>query len=189
VICSLVRRFSVLLSCTILAVMPASALEPESVLGEYWKDPLFGEAAAEAEVQIELLHRLLWPQEFTVTAGHKVRLNVFNKTEELHVLALTADPGQLNLDSEFQAFISEEVFHASMKDGYVSGHHDHHVSSGDAALSLVRNLDQKPTITVAPGDNKELIIRFDDAAVVHLRCVIDGHEDLKHHSLIRVKGS
>lgn len=162
------------------------ALEPESVLGEYWKDPLFGEAAAQTEVNVELLYKLLWPQRVLLNTGQKVRFNVENKTELLHVLALVEEHHAEHATSDFKKFVEEEVIHAEMKDHSAVGHHEHSVASGDAALSLVRTLDQKPTVTVRPDETKELIVRFDQPGVVYLRCVVEGHESLDHNSVIEV---
>lgn len=171
----------------VLSLLPSLAfsLEPEEVLGEYWKDPLFGEAAAELEVELELLHRLIWPPKFTAELASKVRLVVRNKTEQIHVLAVAESNDGLISDESFRSRISDDLHHAENMPSHSAGH-VHGGSSVDAPESLVKTIDQKPSLLIKPGEFKELIMSVDRIADLNVFCVLEGHENLGHQAVMTV---
>jgi len=163
----------------------AHALKPEDVLGEYWKDPLFGAAAAKETVQVEILHKLLWPKEISVTRGHNIRFVVTNKTPMLHVLAFSEDPETLLVDDDFQVYLQEDLFHASMEP-ITHGQHTHAGTAVDDPKPIVLTMDRNPSVLVRPEEFKEVIIQFESQTSVTLFCVVSGHEDERHQSVIKV---
>ena len=163
------------------------SLEPEDILGEYWKDPLFGVASAENAQKVEVLYKLLFPQEMEVFSGQRTRFVFENKTEEVHVFLFSSEPSHALHDEQYQAFVKDEVMHATMP-GNHSGGHDHSSAAGNsAAKSMVGNLEDKPTMTLQPNDTREMIIRFDAPTTLTLRCVLEDHADMGHESVIRVR--
>ena len=157
-----------------MQVPAAHALKPEDVLGEYWKDPLFGSAAAEETVQIEILHKLIWPKAFEVPVGKNIRFVVTNKTEVVHSLALAEDPEALLNDPQFVQLRDEDVFHASQAPVRSEGH-VHAGGNVDDPQPIVLTMDRNPSVTVRPGEFKELIVRFDSARQLHLFCTLEEH--------------
>jgi uncharacterized cupredoxin-like copper-binding protein len=181
-------RGALLVFCVLLA-LPARSLQPEDILGEYWKDPLFGVAAAQQTIQFEVLYKLLFSPNNNAHTAKKTRVVFENKTDEVHVFVLTKDMNALSEDEGFKSFVKDELHHASMATQATSGHHDHSSGSADGAKSIVRTLDENPTVTVAPDDFKEIIIRFNDPGEVRVLCVVEGHEELEHTNVISVNES
>lgn len=164
----------------------AHALEPEAVLGEYWKDPLFGEAAAEHTVRFEILHRTLWPKQASVPINQTVRVVVSNKTDQLQMLAFSDQPAELMLDPEFKLFVDEDILHAQMEP-IVDGNHTHAGTDVDRPLPLVKTLDQKPSVLVKPGEFKEFLIRFSEAVEVKVFSVLHPLEGAEYFSSMDAK--
>lgn len=162
------------------------SLEPEDILGEYWKDPLFGVASAENVQRVEVLYKLLFPQEMEVFTGQRTRFVFENKSEDVHVFLFSEEPVQALDDEQYQAFVKDEVMHATMESNH-SGGHDHAGGGGNsAAKSMVGRLEDKPTMTIQPNDKREIIIGFDEPTILTLRCVLEDHADMGHESRIRV---
>lgn len=174
-----------MLFCLALVGPNSGALEPEDVLGEYWKDPLFGEALPEQEYRIDVLYKQLWPAQLSVIQGQKVRFEFFNKTDEAHVFAFTHDITQLKQSDSFQAFIKDEIMHANTVSSTVDGHH-HSDTSAEDAKSMVRTMDQTPTVTLKPQDRREIIIKFTKLTPVFLHCVVPCLEAQDHNSFISI---
>lgn len=163
----------------------AQALKPEDVLGEYWKDPLFGAAAAKETVQVEILHKLLWPIKTSVTQGENIRFVVTNKSPSLHVLAFSTEPEALVADDGFQQYLKEDLYHAAMEP-IVDGQHTHAGTAVDNPKPIVLTMERNPSVLVRPDEFKEVIIQFDAPKDVILFCTIAGHEDEGHRSIIHV---
>lgn len=161
------------------------ALKPEDILGEYWKDPLFGVASAESVHRVEVLYKLLFPEEIEVFTGQKTRFVFENRTDEVHVFLFSAEPDDALGDEEYKAFVEDEVRHARMEVSSADGH-VHSNANTDAAKSMVGTLADRPTMTIQPKDTREMIIRFDEPATLVLRCVMAGHEDHGHESRVDV---
>lgn len=168
-----------------LSAQQASALKPEDVLGEYWKDPLFGEAAAQHTIEIEILHRKLWPEAMRVPTDKNVRFVVMNKTEELHMLAIASDPERLLEQEKFALRVQEDVLHASMEP-IQDGQHTHAGTDVNNPEKLVKSLAQNPTVIVRPGEFKELLVQFEAPAVLNVFCVLNDHRNEGFTSRLRV---
>lgn len=175
------------ISSILLAIvsLPVSSLEPEDILGEYWKDPLFGVASAQSVHRVEVLYKLLFPERLEVFTSQKTRFVFENNTDEVHVFLFSSEPSEALNDREYIDFVNDEVMHARME---VTSNEGHVHSSGntDDAKSMVGTLADRPTMTIQPHDTREMIIRFDEPATLVLRCVLEGHEDLGHESVIKV---
>jgi len=183
-LCRCLRLCAILFS--IVLSSNSFALEPEEVLGEYWKDPLFGVAAAESTHRVEVLYQLLYPELIKTISGQKMRFIFENKSDEVHVFLFSSSPDELQEDQTFQAFVADEVHHATMKSHSGEGHNHTESSSAKDTKSIVSVLEDRPTMTIEPWDTREIILRFDQAGVVYLRCILDGHEDHNHNSVIEV---
>ncbi|KZY71078.1 hypothetical protein A3742_00900 [Oleiphilus sp. HI0071] len=176
----------VFLSCgLVIYSLSAYALKPEDILGEYWKDPLFGVASAESVHRVEVLYKLLFPEQIEVLTNQKTRFVFDNRTDEVHVFLFSAEPADAMKDAEFKAFVEDEVRHARMEVSSADGH-VHSNTNTDAAKSMVGTLADRPTMTIQPQDTREMIIRFDTPTKLVLRCVIEGHADHGHESYIQV---
>ena len=162
------------------------ALEPEQVLGEYWKDPLFGEAAAGLTVQVEILNNKLWPETISVPTGVNIRFVVTNKTEEIHLLAMTNDVDTLVSEASFKQFLRDEVYHTKLKP-VVDGQHQHASTNVDDARSMVKTLGERPTVIVRPGEFKEVLVRFSDANKLLLFCALDDHLEEGYASTLMIQ--
>ena len=162
-----------------------AGLTAEQVLGEYWKDPLFGEAASEATISVDLLFDQVWPFKITVPSGKNIRFVFFNKSEQPHLMAFTSDISIQLADERFKKFVKDELFHSQQR--VIAGRgHSHSGSSVDDAQALVKTLDQWPTIFVKPDDKKEILIRFDEPATISFVCVLDMHEEKDYRGIIEV---
>lgn len=169
----------IVLLCCIFS-MPTCAfskITAESVLGEYWKDPLFGEAAESHTVQIEILHEKIWPNIISVKHSETIRFVFINKSKESHLFAFSEDIDQLIAEEIFQGFIQDELFHADQESNADPRSHTHTSSSVDDAQAIVKLLSQRPTVFVKPNDKKEILIRFNEKSTIELRCVIGAHQD------------
>ena len=102
-----------MLSC--LANQCGAGPTAEQVLGEYWKDPLFGEAAADVSIPIELLSSKIWPETINVAADKNIRFVFHNKSDQFHLVAFSADVNGLLNDQAFQNFIKDEVSHSEKR--------------------------------------------------------------------------
>lgn len=172
-----IRRYIATFFCVISFCQLAYGITPEQVLGEYWKDPLFGKAASEHTINLEVLHRRIWPMEIKVPTGKNIRFVVQNKTSEAHLIAFSAEPETLMADDGFKKFAQDELYHASQKAEQGAGHHHHH-DMGDAAdetQDIVKTLDQKPTVFVSAHDQKEMLINFSKPQTISIFCTLDGH--------------
>jgi len=163
----------------------AAGLTAEQVLGQYWKDPLFGEAASETTIKIDLLSDMLWPTEITIPQNKNIRFVLTNKSEEPHLIAFTNDIQGLLADEKFKTFVADELYHSQQAVINVRGH-SHSSSSVDDAESLVKTLPQRPTVFVKPNDLKEIIIRFDQVSSLKFACVMNEHHTLGFIGIINV---
>ena len=180
----------VLAKCIVGLVFSSSlvyALEPEEILGEYWKDPLFGVASANQRVQVEVLYGMLFPQTINVPANQRVRFVFQNKSEDIHVFLFEQHGDNALSDDAFKAFVADEVHHASMALSSNDGHvHAHNGANADGTKSIVGRLSDRPTMTLQAHDEREMILMFDAPGMVSLRCILEGHEDLGHESVLKV---
>jgi len=157
----------------------------EEILGEYWKDPLFGEAASEATVSIELLPGMIWPDKVTVPLSKNIRFVFINKSEESHLVAFSTDINKQLEDERFQKFIKDELYHS--KQQVIGGTaHSHSGQAVGDAEALVKTLDQWPTVFIKPEDKKEILIRFDEVMKLPFICVLETHEEKEYKGVIEI---
>lgn len=150
------------------------ALTAEQVLGEYWKDPLFGAAASSQEVKLELLYKKIWPEHVTVQQGATVRIVALNRGEDIHILLFSDTLDPRSDDKAFQAFLNDERHHAA--NTVSTSHHQH--SGGravDETVDIVKEVGQQPTLLIKPGEQKEMLLRFEDNGTYYGFCVVDEH--------------
>jgi len=157
----------------------------EEILGEYWKDPLFGEAASEATISIELFQDMIWPNKVIVPLSKNVRFVFTNKSQESHLVAFSTDIQKQLVDERFQKFIKDELYHSQQQVIGGTGHSHSGSAVGDAE-ALVKTLDQWPTVFVKPDDKKEILIRFDELMQIPFICVLDTHEEKEYKGVIDV---
>jgi len=157
----------------------------EEILGEYWKDPLFGEAASDATISIELLPGMVWPSKVTVPLSKNVRFVFINKSEESHLIAFSSDINKQLEDERFQIFIKDELYHSQQQVIGGTGHSHSGSAVGDAE-ALVKTLDQWPTVFIKPDDKKEILIRFDELTQIPFICVLDTHEEKDYKGIIEI---
>ena len=171
-----------------LAFRVNAGLTAEDVLGEYWKDPLFGEAAESLTIYVEILSGRIWPEKIQVPQGKTVRFVFLNKTKESHLFAFTNDIDTLLAEESFQNFIQDEIFHSKQEARSDPRSHSHTSGSVDEAEAIVKRLDQRPTVFVKPNDIKEILVRFKAQELVELRCVINAHKESILKGVVEVLG-
>ncbi|MFT6907848.1 MAG: putative cupredoxin-like copper-binding protein [Oleiphilaceae bacterium] len=172
----MIKAFSFILLVLISSIVNAG-LTAEDVLGEYWKDPLFGEAAESLTIQVEILSGRIWPGKIKVPQNQTIRFVFLNKSKESHLFAFTNNIDALMAKESFQKFIKDEIFHSKQASQADPRSHSHTSNSVDEAEAIVKRLDQRPTVFVKPNDVKEILVRFKVSGMVELRCVIDEHKE------------
>tara|TARA_R110002167_G_scaffold10958_15_gene49092 strand:+ start:790 stop:1347 length:558 start_codon:yes stop_codon:yes gene_type:complete len=163
-----------------------AGLTAEDVLGEYWTDPLFGEAAESVTVHIDVLNGRMWPEIIKVPEAETIRFVFFNKSKVSHLFVFTNDIDKLMAKESFTNFIQDEIFHSQQEAKADPRSHSHTSSSVDEAEALVKKLDQRPTVFVKPNDVKEILVRFDAPEIIELSCVIDFHKEKRIKGKIEV---
>jgi len=178
-------KYPVFFIILLVSLQCKAGLTAEQVLGEYWKDPLFGEAATEETVSIELLFDGIWPAKISVPKDTNIRFVFNNKSAQSHLVAFTADLTELLADQAFQKFVEDELYHSQQT--VVSGTgHSHSGTSVSEAEALVKTLKQRPTVFVKAGDLKEILIRFDQVMSLSYVCVLDEHEGMAFTGQLKV---
>jgi len=173
------------LLCLFFSPNGFAGLTAEQVLGEYWKDPLFGEAASEATIFVDLVSDDVWPPKITVPLARNIRFVFLNKSKQPHLMAFSKDIRIQLADERFQKFVDDELFHSQQK--VIAGlGHSHASSSVDDAQALVKTLDQWPTVFVKPEDRKEILIRFDELTTISFTCALGDHEEKEYKGLIEI---
>jgi len=173
------------ISTSIFSQSSLAGFTAEEILGEYWKDPLFGEAAANTTISLELLPGMIWPNKVTVPLSKNVRFVFVNKSEESHLIAFSTDIKKQLEDERFQKFIKDELYHSQQQVIGGTGHSHSGSAVGDAE-ALVKTLEQWPTVFVKPDDKKEILIRFDELTTVPFICVLDTHEEEEYKGVLEI---
>jgi hypothetical protein len=157
------------LLCAMFSQSSLAGVTAEEILGEYWKDPLFGEAASDTTISIELLPGMVWPNKVDVPLSKNVRFVFTNKSAESHLVAFSVD------------------IKKQLKEQVIAGpRHSHSGSATGDAEALVKTLDQWPTVFVKPDDKKEILIRFDILTQIPFICVLKAHEDKAYKGVIDI---
>lgn len=164
-----------------------SGVTAEDILGEYWKDPLFGEALADKTIRIEVLSSRIWPEVLQVDLGEKVRVLVENKTEDPHMIVFTQDIEVIENSEDLKTLIKDELYHAKQSSGSGAHSHSHSGSDVENPQSIVKTIEQTPTVFVREFDTKEVIIRFDEPGIAYFACMIDSHRKIENKGIIRVR--
>lgn len=185
---SMLKLFSFIL-LYVIALQVEAGLTAEDVLGEYWKDPLFGEAAESLTIQIEILSGKIWPEKIKVPQDKTVRFVFSNKSNESHLFAFTNDIEALLAKESFQKFIQDEIFHSKQESQSDPRSHSHSSSGVGDAEAIVKRLDQRPTVFIKPNDIKEILVRFYTPETLELRCVIDTHSEKLIKGSVEVLGN
>jgi hypothetical protein len=152
----------------------SAEITAESVLGEYWKDPLFGEAAGELSQTFELLKNRVLPDQATIPLNKKIQIIFENRDSEMHIMAFSATPLELLADDDFKTLVNDTVLHARQKKTY-GNNHQHSNSDVTNPQEFVKTMEDLPLVVVKPGARKEIIIRFDDDSPITIFCVLDDH--------------
>ena len=149
----------------------AKGLTAEAVLGDYRSDPLFGEAAAQESIIIEVGNLRFAPQSIKVQSNLNVRFVFTNSSYQTHLMVMANDLNEVLSD---QAFIDAYLEHGTAQVN-VPGGHSHGNSSSDDASPMVKLVDEHPAVFIKPGETKEVLVRFTDTEDVQLACVLDKH--------------
>ncbi len=154
-----------------LETATAKGLTAEAVLGDYRSDPLFGEAAAQKSIIIEVGDSRFAPQDIKVQANLNIRFVFTNSSYQTHLMVMANDLNEVLSD---QVFIDAYLEHGTAQVN-VPGGHSHGNSSSDDASPMVKLVDEHPAVFLKPGETKEVLVRFTDTQDVQLACVLDKH--------------
>lgn len=155
----------------------------ESALGEYWKDPLFGEAAGEMFVNYELLWNRVYPAQEQLPLDKKIMFAFENRDSQMHIMAFSHTPKELLVDEQFKALVDDTLIHARQEKTY-GNNHQHNNSDVTNPQEFVKVLEDLPLVVVKPSSRKEIVIRFVDSSPVTIFCVLDDHFDKGYFSKI-----
>jgi uncharacterized cupredoxin-like copper-binding protein len=179
-------KMLIVMALSLLSINSQAGITAEQILGEYWKDPLFGAAATEQTVLVDVSTGQVWPSEITVPVSKNIRFVFSNKSSESHLFAFTQDVDVLLKNEEFIKFVKDELYHSQQTVNTSSGH-SHSGTSVNDAEAIVKKLSQRPTVFIKPDDLKEILIRFDEPIKLNFTCVLDPHEDKPYTGIINVR--
>lgn len=118
----------------------------------------------------------LAPGRLTVQNNAIVSIRLVNKSEQAHLFVVTRDRRALEDSEDFQNRMRELRLHAEQtRSSGGTGRHQHSDSGPDEAAALVRTLDQNPAAYIKPGDQREWLLRFDEATEASLVCLLPEH--------------
>lgn len=151
----------------------AAGLTAEAVLGDYKSDPLFGEAAAQQSIIIEVSSLKFAPSQINVPSETNIRFVFTNSSSQSHLMVMATDINEVLAD---QAFIDEFIEHGSQEVTVPGGHsHGNNKSTADDASPMVKLVNEHPAVFLTPGDTKEILVKFNDIQSVQLACILDKH--------------
>lgn len=165
--------FGVLFGASLSSISIAE-ITAEAVLGEYWKDPLFGAAAGELSQSFELLKNRVIPNQATIKLNKKIQIVFENRDSEMHIMGFSHNPLALLADEDFKALVADTVHHANQNKSY-GNNHQHSNSDVTNPQEFVKTINDLPLVVIKPKSRKEIIIRFDDQNPVKIFCVLDDH--------------
>lgn len=151
----------------------AEGITAEAVLGDYKSDPLFGEAAAQESIIIEVGSLKFVPSQINVPSNTNIRFVFTNSDIDAHLMVMAFDLDEVLAD---QPFIDDFLIHGS-QEVKVPGGHSHGDSSADDASPMVKLADEHPAVYLKPGDTKEILVKFSDTQSVQLACALDNHHN------------
>lgn len=151
----------------------AEGLTAEAVLGDYKSDPLFGEAAAQQSIVIEVGSLKFVPSQVSVPPETNIRFVFTNSDIDAHLMVMALDLDEVLAD---QPFIDDFLIHGS-QEVKVPGGHSHGDSSTDDASPMVKLINEHPAVFLKPGDTKEILVKFSDGQSVQIACALDNHHN------------
>ena len=161
----------VFFSLNFIETTTAKGLTAEAVLGDYKSDPLFGEAAAQKSIIIEVGDLRIAPQDIKIETHLNVRFVFTNSSVQTHLMIMASKLDEVLSD---QALIDSYLEHGTAEVN-VPGGHSHANSSSDDASPMVKLADEHPAVLLKPGDTKEVLVRFNDTESIQFACVLDQH--------------
>lgn len=164
--------FAGLLTLSTAPLSHAAGLTAEAVLGDYQSDPLFGEAAAQHSVIIEVGILKFEPKHVNVPAETNIRFVFTNSSFDSHLMVMAHDINEVLAD---KAFINEYLEHGSEEVSVPGGHSHGDSSSADDASPMVKLIHEHPAVFLKPGDTKEILVKFFDNQPIQLACALENH--------------
>ncbi|ARU59151.1 MAG: hypothetical protein MI864_18805 [Pseudomonadales bacterium] len=160
----------------VLSGSTALALEvtPEMILGDYRSDPLFGTAAAQETVVIEVENHRVVPARLTLPAQTITRILFQNQSDQTHLMVIAEDLQTLLDDPEFLSAYTDSE-RKSAAPGHGGHHHGTSSNSADDAAPIVKSPDEHPALSLPPGEQKEVLMRFPPGVNVVYACLLDQH--------------
>lgn len=173
------RSFNIVLAALLIwSLSPfsyANGLTAEAVLGDYKSDPLFGEAAAQQSIIIEVGSMKFAPTQINVPSETNIRFVFTNSSNLPHLMAMATDINEVLAD---QPFINEFLEHGSQEVTVPGGHsHGNNNSTAEDASPMVKLVNEHPAVFLKPGDTKEILVKFTDIQPVQLACLLDKHHN------------
>ena len=176
---------------TLFCLLPGpvcAEITAEGVLGEYWNDPLFGEAATNQTIFLDVLHGRIWPESLSFEEGARVRVVVRNKTDQPHMLVFSKELERVKSSSDLEAQVLDELYHARKSRAQSGGHsHAHSNKNVSETEAIIKSIDQNPTVFVPVHDKKEILISFDQKGNAYFSCVVQGHDGESNTGLINIE--
>ncbi len=168
-----VIKFVFCLFCGLCVGSPfvaAEGITAEMVLGDYKADPLFGEAAADSVINVQITERQFIPDNMTVQAKQTTRLVFTNDSLLPHLIIFTDNLTHTMSHGDIEAAVREPKSTSS-----VGGHTHSSNTSGDGAASMVRLVSEMPSVYVRAGDTREILVNFDLTGSTLMTCVMENH--------------
>ena len=92
----------------------------------------------------------------------------------------------LKARDNFKKFVDDEIFHASQKKQQ-GANHSHSGTNAGGAQSIVKAIEENPTVFVKAGDMKETLVLFNTSDEVIFTCVIDSHQTTPFTGIISIE--
>lgn len=176
------------LVCILIAdcVVAGEEVTAEMLFGDYRSDPLFGQAAAQTQVEVTIEHQRLKPASVKLTANQTVRFLLHNETSEPHLMVLTDDLARvLSREDYIHSFHDEELMRRQS-----AGTHSHESNStAEDAAPIVRQVTDDPALYISAGKSKEMLLSIPGDRKIGLYCVLDGHEKTGYHLNIDIESA
>ena len=153
------------------------------------QDPLFGVAAANQVVELDMTENRFHLKEVTVRAGDVIRFVVNNISNTGHRFSVgenliktlheqqnaeAPEGAQKDLDtrSTGSTLPTTEDPPVASEPG---SHHHYFPESANEGLPLVRNAASLPSVYIPAGKTRELLVVFQAGTIASFACSLDGH--------------
>jgi uncharacterized cupredoxin-like copper-binding protein len=134
-------------------------------------DPLFGSAAEDQTVTIDLGERSFDQQELSVVAGQTVRMLFNNPGNQPHRIVIGHDLVKF----WSQNGLSDKQASADGLQKSNGGHSHELPESADEGSPLVKTVEELPTLMLPPAQTREILVRFPLASDIEYACSDDQH--------------